>query len=131
MPHVDSHTPGTVNWVDFVSTDLDAATGFYTGLFGWDAETLDAPGINSVTWTLGGRTVGGMLEMTPEWEGIAAHWMTYFAVLDTDDTAKRASDLGGSVGAPPFDTAYGRIAVLADPAGGHFSVITPVPQAAG
>ena len=25
MPHVDSHTPGTINWVDFVSTDLDAA----------------------------------------------------------------------------------------------------------
>ncbi|HEX4907719.1 MAG TPA: VOC family protein, partial [Actinomycetes bacterium] len=95
----------------------------------WAAETLDAPGVNYVTWKLGGRTVGGMLEMTPEWEGIAAHWMTYFAVLDTADAAKRASDLGGSVGAPP--TAFGRSAVLADPAGGHFSVITPVRQAAG
>ena len=56
-------------------------------------------------------------------------WMTYFAV-DTDEAAKRP-ELGGSVGAPPFDTAFGRIAVLADPAGGHFSVITPVRPAAG
>jgi predicted enzyme related to lactoylglutathione lyase len=264
MPHVDSHTPGTINWIDFVSTDLDAATGFYTGLFGWetedmpmpggegiyrffrldgrdaaaggtlpaemaaqgipshwnvwvatdsaeevvrkaaaaggqvlmapatlgpsgtlgmvadpggaaigvwqadqhigagvveepgamtwwevntrafedcrrfygqvfgwDAEPLDAPGVNYVTWKLGDRTVGGMLEMNEQWEGIAAHWMTYLAVPDTDDAAKRATELGGSVGAAPFDTAYGRIAVLADPAGGHFSVITPVRQSAG
>ena len=51
--------------------------------------------------------------------------MTYFAVAGTDEAAKRATELGGSVGAPPFDTPYGRIAVLADPSGGHFSVVTP------
>ena len=53
------------------------------------------------------------------------NWMTYFAVTDTDRAAGRAPELGGSVGAPPFDTAFGRIAVLVDPAGGHFSVVTP------
>ena len=84
-----------------------------------------------MTWKLGDRTVGGMLEMTPEWGEIPAHWMTYFAVRDTDDDARRATDLGGSVGAPPFDTTYGRIAVLVDPAGGHFSVVTPAEAAAG
>jgi hypothetical protein len=120
-----------MTWWEVNTRAFEDCRRFYGQVFGWDAETLDAPGINYVTWKLGGRTVGGMLEMTPEWEGIAAHWMTYFAVLDTDDAAKRASDLGGSVGAPPFDTAYGRIAVLADPAGGHFSVISPVRQAAG
>ena len=79
----------------------------------------------------GGRTVGGMLEMTREWEGIPSTWMVYFATRDTDETAKRATELGGSVGAPPFDTAFGRIAVLVDPAGGHFSVVTSVAAAAG
>ena len=27
MRRVESHTPSTINWVDFVSTDLDAAAG--------------------------------------------------------------------------------------------------------
>jgi len=84
-----------------------------------------------VTWKLDGRTVGGMLEMTPEWGQIPPHWMTYFAVTDTDRAASRATELGGSVGAPPFDTAFGRIAVLSDPAGGHFSVVTPTRPPAG
>ena len=35
MAHVDAHAPGTINWADFVGTDLDAATRFYSGLFGW------------------------------------------------------------------------------------------------
>jgi predicted enzyme related to lactoylglutathione lyase len=33
--------------------------------------------------------------------------------------------------APPFDTPYGRIAVLVDPSGGHFSVVTPTQPPAG
>ena len=91
----------------------------------------EGPGVNYALWKLDGRTVGGMLEMTPEWEGIPSAWMTYFAVTDTDGAAERAGELGGSVGAPPFDTAFGRIAVLVDPAGGHFSVVTPTQPAAG
>ena len=57
--------------------------------------------------------------------------MTYFAVTDTDAAAQRTTELGGSVGAPPFDTAFGRSAVLVDPAGGHFSVVTPTRPPAG
>jgi predicted enzyme related to lactoylglutathione lyase len=57
--------------------------------------------------------------------------MTYFAVTETDAAAQRTTELGGSVGAPPFDTAFGRIAVLVDPAGGHFSVVTPSRPPAG
>ena len=166
MPHVESNVPSTINWVDFVSTDLGgAAVGvwqadqhigagvvqepgamtwwevntrafeecrrLYAAVFGWSAEPLEAPGVNYALWKLDGRTVGGMLEMTPEWEGIPSAWMTYFAVTDTDGAAERAGELGGSVGAPPFDTAFGRIAVLVDPAGGHFSVVTPTQSAAG
>jgi uncharacterized protein len=57
--------------------------------------------------------------------------MVYFAVRDTDEAAKRATELGGSVGASSFDSAFGRIAVLADPSGGHFSVVTPTQPPAG
>jgi uncharacterized protein len=123
--------PGAMTWSEVNTRAFEENKRFYGEVFGWTAEALEAPGINYATWKLGDRTVGGMLEMTREWEGIRSHWMTYFAVRDTDDAARRATELGGSVGAPPFDTAFGRIAVLADPSGGHFSVLTPSWAAAG
>jgi predicted enzyme related to lactoylglutathione lyase len=123
--------PGAMTWWEVNTRAFEDCQRFYGQMFGWDAEPLEAPGVRYVTWKLGGRTVGGMLEMTPEWEGIAPHWMAYFAVSDTDQAAERATASGGSVGAPPFDTAFGRIAVLSDPSGGHFSVVTPTQAPAG
>jgi uncharacterized protein len=122
--------PGAMTWWEVNTRAFEACRRFYGEVFGWTAEPLEAPGVTYATWKLDGRTVGGMLEMTEQWEGIDAHWMTYFAVTDTDDAARRAAEAGGSVGAPPFDTAYGRIAVLSDPSGGHFSVVTPTQPAA-
>ena len=58
MPHVDSHTAGTINWADFVSTDLDAASRFDTGLFGWETEDMPMPGTEGAHrfFRLGGGT---------------------------------------------------------------------------
>ncbi len=123
--------PGAMTWYEVNTRAFEENKRFYGEVFGWTAEPLEAPGINYATWKLDGRTVGGMLEMNEQWEGIPSSWMVYFATRDTDETAKRATELGGSVGAPPFDTEFGRIAVLVDPAGGHFSVVTPTQAAAG
>jgi uncharacterized protein len=123
--------PGAMTWHEVNTRAFEANKGFYAQVFGWTAEPLDAPGINYALWKLDGRTVGGMLEMNEQWEGIPLSWMVYFATGDTDEAARRATELGGSVGAPPFDTGFGRIAVLVDPAGGHFSVVKPAPAAAG
>ena len=55
-------------------------------------------------------------------------WLAYFAVADVDATAARAGELGGLVAAPAFDApGVGRIAVLGDPQGAIFAVITPEP----
>jgi predicted enzyme related to lactoylglutathione lyase len=43
--------------------------------------------------------------------------------VGTDVVAGQASRLGGRVVAPPFDTPFGRTAVLADPGDRTFSVI--------
>ena len=123
--------PGAMTWYEVNTRAFQDNQRFYGEVFGWTAEPLDAPGVNYATWKLGDRTVGGMLEMNEQWEGIPSAWMVYFATTDTDDAAKRATELGGSVGAPPFDTAFGRIAVLVDPSGGHFSVVKPTQPAAG
>jgi predicted enzyme related to lactoylglutathione lyase len=62
--------------------------------------------------------------------GTPNHWHVYFAIADADATAARATELGGSVLVPPFDTPVGRIAVLRDPQGAVFSVLQPAGETA-
>jgi len=69
--------------------------------------------------------------MTEEFGDIPPHWTVYFAVSDAEAIAKRVSELGGNVTVPPFDTPVGKIAVLADPQGAHFSVIAMNPDQQG
>ena len=56
-----------------------------------------------------------------------ARWDIDFWVDDTDATAARAAELGGTVLAGPFDMPIGRRAVLADPQGATFSISRVVP----
>jgi predicted enzyme related to lactoylglutathione lyase len=57
-------------------------------------------------------------------------WAPYFAVADTDETVRRAEELGASVLHPPHDLTVGRWAMLRDPQGAMFNVIavTPMPN---
>jgi predicted enzyme related to lactoylglutathione lyase len=54
----------------------------------------------------------------------------YFGVADADATVAKATELGGSVLVPPFDTPVGRMAVIGDPQGAVFSIIQQAPQPA-
>ena len=52
-----------------------------------------------------------------------AHWNSYVAVKNADESVKRAQQLGATVLAPPFDVMdAGRTAVLQDPTGAVFHV---------
>ncbi|HXQ56259.1 MAG TPA: hypothetical protein VOA19_10720 [Actinomycetes bacterium] len=68
MPHVDAHKPGTINWVDTVSTDLEAASAFYVGLFGWEPEDMAMPGGDGTYrfFRLGGRDAAAAGTMPAE-----------------------------------------------------------------
>jgi predicted enzyme related to lactoylglutathione lyase len=58
-------------------------------------------------------------------EDVPAFWMTVFGTADTDATAAKASELGGQVLSAPSDIPdVGRFAVLADPQGVTFGVIS-------
>ena len=67
-----------------------------------------------------------MPEMLPP--GMPPFWMTVFGNEDTDRTAAKAAEMGGQVLSPPFDIPeVGRFAVLTDPQGVAFGVITLSP----
>lgn len=56
------------------------------------------------------------------WQPVGHFW-----VDDTDATAERAAELGGTAIVPPFDILIGRTAILADPQGATFSISRVVP----
>ncbi len=53
-------------------------------------------------------------------DGVASHWLVYFAVANADAAATAAQALGGTSLAEPFDTPFGRMAPLQDPFGATF-----------
>jgi hypothetical protein len=124
--------PGAMVWHEVYTRDLAKAQPFYMSVFGLEKRRLDAPGIDYWPLQKGGRTVFGSMQMSAQFPPeVPSHWNTYFAVTDTDATAKKAGELGGQVMAPPFDTPYGRMAVLVDPAGAAFCVIKPLSPVSG
>jgi predicted enzyme related to lactoylglutathione lyase len=71
-------------------------------------------------------SVGGIMAPPPGCRGHAANWGCYVTVDNVDETiAKRCTALGGKTLMPPMDVpTVGRMAVLQDPQGAVFSVIT-------
>jgi uncharacterized protein len=118
--------PNAMCWYEVNTPDAPKARDFYCKVFGLEPTKLDMTGGPPTDyWTLhkGPKTVAGVLQMTKEWAGVPPHWMTYFAVADTDAACKRIAELGGKVSVPAFDTPYGRMSVVNDPTGAVFSVI--------
>lgn len=116
--------PNTLCWNELATTDADKARAFYTGLFGWEAQVTDFGGDFYTTFLNNGRMNGGMMQMNKEWGDVPPHWMVYFAVEDCDQSAQKASELGGRLIVPPAEAGdIGRFALLQDPQGAAFSII--------
>jgi uncharacterized protein len=132
MGERDSYAPGTFCWADLGTTDAEAAKGFYTRVFGWEA--VDAPAGEAGTYTtfkLAGRDVAAMYELgEEERERLSPHWSSYVSVEDVDALAERVRELDGELLADPFDVmAAGRMAVVRDPTGATLHLWQPRAQA--
>lgn len=116
--------PGAMAWREVNVRDPRIARSFYTQLFGLEAREMPIPDMNYLTLHLGEQTVGGILRMGEQWPAeIPAHWMTYFAVDDIEVALKRVAAGGGQLHVSPFDTVYGRLAVVTDPWNAAFAVL--------
>lgn len=121
------NAPGSLTWAELTTRDPEGAKEFYATVFGWEAKDKPFGSATYTEWQLGGSPVGGMLPMEGDaWPADRSpHWMVYFAVADCDASAATAVQLGGTVSVPPTDIPPGRFAVLTDPHGAAFSIITP------
>jgi len=119
--------PGALSWNELNTRDLAAAKAFYGAVFGWSFEDNDMGEAGSYTTiSLGEGMIGGILDMNEREipEQVPAHWQVYFAVEDTDAAVEQAKQGGGSVMVPPMEVPAGRFAILLDPHGASFAVIT-------
>lgn len=126
--------PGTWIWNEHASRQPEKAQEFYSAVFGWRFRPVE--GGRAEYWTFsrgdGEEGLGGMIRITEDWPaGVPSHWAVYFAVEDTDEAAGKVKELDGIIHVEPFDTPAGRIAIATDPLGAAFSLIAPVPPAAG
>src|SRR5918992_571461 len=116
--------PGSLTWAELLTRSRAAAASFYTAVFGWEVQTVQAGDESFITCSLNGTPVAGMMEMSAAWGGTPSFWMPYFAVTDTDAMASLATTLGGEVAMPPSDAGNRRLAVLRDPSGALFYVVS-------
>ncbi|MFJ6791859.1 VOC family protein [Streptomyces angustmyceticus] len=115
---------GTPAWNELVTRDTSSVLTFYEHVFGYEAEPVIAAGFDYLTLHLKDHPVAGIHGVgnaLPRDRG--SHWMTYFAVSDTDAAARRVTELGGHVLRPARDSAHGRLATVSDSEGAVFTII--------
>ncbi len=120
--------PGSLGWTQLNAKDPEAAKKFYPALLGWTVQDDPMPaamgGGHYTTWLKADGPAGGMMQL-PKEAPAPSHWLSYFAVADVDAAAAKAASLGALTYVPPTDIpGTGRFAVLADPQGAAFAVVT-------
>ncbi len=123
-----ANEPGSLSWNENLSRDFDGNKSFYQEVFGYEYGDIGDAGFRYSTLKVGGTEVAGIGELDSGFPAaVPAHWSVYFAVEDTDATVAQVSTLGGAALRPPWDTPYGRMAVVADGHGATFSLISITP----
>lgn len=118
--------PGTAAWHELHAKDYETAVRFYQGVFGWDTEVMsDAPGFRYTTLGSGMSAQAGIMDASGYLPAeVPSHWQVYFAVEDTDAAINKATAMGATVLDGPADSDFGRVAMLADPTGATFKIIS-------
>jgi predicted enzyme related to lactoylglutathione lyase len=121
---VDSSRHGAPSWFETMTTDVDRASKFYSGLFGWTPEVKQSPGFTYTTFKNGATDVAGMLEIAPSMGEMRPHWVTYFTVTDAEEAAREAVELGATLCRRVQEVpGVGRFCGITSPQGVTFCVI--------
>jgi predicted enzyme related to lactoylglutathione lyase len=123
---------GAFCWSELMTRDTAEATRFYTALFGWRTKVTDAGEFPYTHWQNGEAEIGGMMAIQEQWGQMPPHWGNYVQVINCDETAAKATSLGGQVCMPPTDIPNtGRFSMLQDPQGAMLAVIALAPMRKG
>jgi uncharacterized protein len=114
---------GAITWHELITSDIDAATHFYTELLDLELETADMGDFQYPMLRKDGRTHAGFVKQ--EMEGVPSHWYPYVRVDDVDAKVEQAKELGAQVYMGPASVGDDlRFAVLADPQRAAFGLMS-------
>jgi len=122
-------------WYELMTSDPEGAKAFYEPVVGWSMTTGhgDTDDYGFLT-APDGAMVGGLLRLTKDMtdHGAKPCWLGYLSVEDVDEALKDIEAAGGKTLLPATDIEMaGRVAMVADPGGAPFYVMTPKPPPGG
>ncbi len=130
-PFVASHDypppQGVFIWDELLTTDDYSARAFYGSLFTWAARQADAGDKSFYTSFVetDGNPITGALIMPGNLD-VVVQWVPYFHVADIKISTERAKYLGAKrILGPVVTKGVGRRALLLDPTGALFGLMTP------
>ncbi len=119
--------PGHVVWNELMTSDVDAATAFYTRMFDWSSQVADV-GTGPYTLMMQSETpIAGIMARSAEMP--VSSWGIYFEVADADAAAAKAAELGAEVLMPTMDVpTVGKLVWISEPAGAMFGLMQSAPM---
>lgn len=124
---------GSFIWYELMTPDPDTIAPFYAAVVGWRIAPRDAGQTGDMDYRMIGRTdggsAGGVFRLTAEMQqhGARPTWLPYLYTPSVDSACAAIVSDGGKVLMPAFNLPVGRIAMVTDPQGVPFYVMTPVP----
>ncbi len=128
-----SNDTGGWIWYELMTGDPDGAAAFYSAVVGWTFSGSPDPQAGGIDYRhiarADGGSAGGMLALSKAMtdHGARPCWVGYIHVADVDKATAAITADGGTVIMPAMDLPVGRMAMVADPQGAPFYVMTPVP----
>jgi predicted enzyme related to lactoylglutathione lyase len=99
-PASQEHIPGKLLWADLFTTDVDNASKFYCGVFGWTATVVDQKGKGYTEFSNSGTPVAGLVPRSVQGGTHPSRWIGFYAVENIDRSVAAAARDGGIVRAP-------------------------------
>lgn len=118
-------------WYELQTSDVAAAKTFYGDIVGWTTTAFPSPdgGMEYNILNVGETGVAGLAGLMDGSPTGGPAWLAYFHVADVDASVAETEKAGGKTHMPPTDLPnVGRIALVNDPQGVLFYVMTPDPS---
>ena len=124
-PASQEHHVGKTIFVQLITPDLATSEAFYTGLLGWQFQTVANTRVPYAVALSNGHLVGGVAQRAiPAGQHLQSAWLGFFSVPDVDNAVTLAAAHGAKTLAAPHDVpGLGREAVLTDPQGAVFGIL--------
>jgi predicted enzyme related to lactoylglutathione lyase len=124
---------GSFIWYELMTPEPDAMAPFYGAVVGWTISAAQPGQSGGMDYRMIGRSdgkfAGGVLRLSADMQqhGARPLWIAYLSTPDVDGRLSAIVADGGKVQMPATDLPVGRIAMVADPQGVPFYLMTPVP----